>query len=517
MTATGLSAAVAGTDLTAFDRSDVVRGTDGIARYQNRPTSLVEALRATVDRQPGVEALVEVNGSRVTYRQLWDRAASVAAGLRDDGVRSGDRVLIQLPSGLDWAIAFFGVLLAGAVAVPVNPRLTAAEIDYIHEDTGAARLIDGGGLPEGERVPDAPCGPDDPAAIFYTSGTTGRPKGAVTSHANFLTNNETARRVLGIDAPGPDPWRSLVSVPLHHVTGCNSQLLPACEFGGTTVIMPTFDASEFLRVIHDERITALMSVPSVYQLALASRVLPRIDTTVVRSLTYGGAPMQPEVVADIRRAFPNARLGSGYGLTESSSFTAYLPHEQVVRTPEAVGIPVPVVDVALAGPRGDGVGELLVRGPNVVHGYWGKPEATARTFGGGWLRTGDLARIAPDGLVHIVDRVKDMIVRGGENVYSAEVERVFSAHPSVVEVAVVGVDDRLAGERVAAAVVLEAGVADGDVAQLRPIWRFARDQLARHKMPELVAVWSGRLPRNPGGKVNKTVVRESAQWRVAPR
>jgi long-chain acyl-CoA synthetase len=509
-----IDAAVSGTGLTTFDRSGIHRGADGVARYQNRPNSLVESLRATVDRQPDAEAVVELGGERVTYRQLWDRAASVAAGLRDTGVRSGDRVLIRLVNGLDWCTAFFGALLAGAVAVPVNPRLTDPEIAYIHDDAGAAHVIDAAGLPAGRGAPDVTPGPDDTAAIFYTSGTTGRPKGAVTSHANFLTNSETARRVLGIE--GPDPWRSLVSVPLHHVTGCNSQLLPACEFGGTTVIMPSFHAPEFLRVIHEERITALMSVPSVYQMALASSALKRIDTTVVRSLTYGGAPMQPELVARIREGFPKARLGSGYGLTESSSFTAYLPHEEVVRTPDAVGIPVPVVDLALADRRDDGVGELLVRGPNVVHGYWGKPEETARAFAGGWLRTGDLARIGPGGLVHLVDRVKDMIVRGGENVYSAEVERVFCAHPGVVEVAVVAVPDRLAGERVAAAVVLANGSSDGG-AQLRPIWRFARDQLARHKVPELVAVWSGPLPRNPGGKVSKALVRESAQWRVAPR
>jgi acyl-CoA synthetase (AMP-forming)/AMP-acid ligase II len=247
-------------------------------------------------------------------------------------------------------------------------------------------------------------------------------------------------------------------------------------------------------------------------MALTSRELERTDTSLVRSLTYGGAPMAPNVVAGLQAAFPKARLGSGYGLTESASFSAYLPHEQVLLTPDAVGVPVPVVDLALADERPDGVGELLVRGPNVVRGYWRKPQATEQAFADGWLRTGDLARIGPGGVVHLVDRVKDMIVRGGENVYSAEVERVFSAHPDVVEVAVVAVADRLAGERVAAAVVLEQATD-----QLRPIWRFAREQLARHKVPELVAVWAGPLPRNAGGKVNKASVREAARWRVAPR
>ncbi|SHN47306.1 class I adenylate-forming enzyme family protein [Cryptosporangium aurantiacum] len=508
-----------GSDLRAFDRSGIHRGPDGVARYSvsrhgERPESLIHALRATVDREPGTEAIVEVDGPRWTYRQLWDRAAAVAAGLRDDGVRAGERVLVALPSGADWCAAFYGVLLAGAVAVPVNPRSTGPEIAHVRDDAGAVRVLEAGRLPAGRSGPDEPApGANDVAAIFYTSGTTGRPKGAVTTHANFLANTETARRVLGIDqAP---VWRSLVSVPLHHVTGCNSQLLPACEVGGTTVVLPRFDVARFLRTVEDERITALMSVPSVYQLALAARAIDRTDTSAVRSITYGGAPMPPDVVTGLRTAFPKARLGSGYGLTETASFTAYLPHEQVLTAAaDVVGFPVPVVDLALSDPAPDGVGELLVRGPNVVRGYWNNPDATARTFGDGWLRTGDLARIDEDGAVHLVDRAKDMIVRGGENVYSAEVERVFSGHPDVVEVAVVAVPDRLAGERVAAAVVLRPG---DEAPPLRPIWRFVREHLARYKVPDLVAVWRGPLPRNPGGKVDKAAVRATAGWRVAPR
>jgi len=506
-----ITRAVAGTDVEAFDRTGVARGPDGIARYPAPPGSLVEMLCRTVERVPEREAVVEIGGDRLTYRMLWTCAARVAGGLAESGVRPRDRVLIRLPNGIDWCVAFLATQLAGAVAVPVNHRLAEREIEFLRTDSGAAHVLDGSrALPGGRAgAGHLPASPDEPAAIFYTSGTTGRPKGAVTSHANFLANTATARRVLGISED--ELWRGLVSVPLSHVTGANSQFLPACEAGGTTVILPAFDAATFVAALTDERITALMSVPSVYRMVLAGAAA--LDTGRVRTLTYGGAPMAPPLIDRLRDAFPAARLSSGYGLTESSSFAAFLPHERTLARPDTVGLPVPVVDLALAGVADDGVGELLVRGPNVVAGYWGNPEATAAAFVEGWLRTGDLARIEPDGLVQLVDRVKDMIIRGGENIYAAEVERVLMGKPEVTEAAVVGVADPVAGEKVAAAVVLDPAC-DGE---LRPVWRAVRDELARHKVPQLVAVWPGPLPRNAAGKVDKAGVRAAARWRVAPR
>jgi len=492
-----------------FDTSGVERGPDGIKRYTGRPPSLTAMLRRSVDRAPDDEAIVEVGGERVSYRELWDRASRVAGGLRAAGLRPGDRAAIRLGNGLAWVLAFWGCQLAGVVAVPVNTRLTDEEADYVVTDSGASYVFR-----PGEPLPDA--GPhavenlarDDLAAIFYTSGTTGFPKGAMTTHGNFLANCETVRRVMRL--PGSDTaLRNLVSVPLFHVTGCNSQLLPTLELGGATVVMPQFEVGEFLRTTVEERISVLISVPAIYWLAISQPAFADTDVTSVTRVLYGGAPIAPELVRRIKRAFPGARVSNAFGLTETASVTTCLPHEYASEHADSVGFPAPVVDLDLfeRDPR-TGVGELLVRAPNVVAGYWNKPEATRDTFVDGWLHTGDLARIDGQGLVYVVDRVKDMINRGGENVYSVEVENVLATHPAVFEAAVVGVPDEVMGEKVGAVIVPMPGQSPSadDVVAL------CRQQLADFKVPQYVAVRRDPLPRNPGGKVLKPRVRDSVDW-----
>lgn len=492
-----------------FDPSGVERGPDGIKRYTGRPPSLTAMLRRSVDRAPDDEAIVEVGGERVSYRELWDRASRVAGGLRAAGLRPGDRAAIRLGNGLAWVLAFWGCQLAGVVAVPVNTRLTDEEADYVVTDSGASYVFR-----PGEPLPDA--GPhavenlarDDLAAIFYTSGTTGFPKGAMTTHGNFLANCETVRRVMRL--PGSDTaLRNLVSVPLFHVTGCNSQLLPTLELGGATVVMPQFEVGEFLRTTVEERISVLISVPAIYWLAISQPAFADTDVTSVTRVLYGGAPIAPELVRRIKRAFPGARVSNAFGLTETASVTTCLPHEYASEHADSVGFPAPVVDLDLfeRDPR-TGVGELLVRAPNVVAGYWNKPEATRDTFVDGWLHTGDLARIDGQGLVYVVDRVKDMINRGGENVYSVEVENVLATHPAVFEAAVVGVPDEVMGEKVGAVIVPMPGQSPSadDVVAL------CRQQLADFKVPQYVAVRRDPLPRNPGGKVLKPRVRDSVDW-----
>src|SRR4051794_23198029 len=372
-------------------------------------------LRATVEAHPDLEAVVELGGSRLTYRELWDRAARVAGGL---DVSPGDRVAIRLGNGTDWVLAFFGAVMAGAVVVPVNTRFAEEEVKYVLDDSGASFVFEPGSpLPDGEPSVHEDAGPDDLAAIFYTSGTTGFPKGAMTTHANFLSNTETARRVLNL--PDEVGIRNLVSVPLFHVTGCNSQLLVGCETAGTTVIMPAFEVGAFLDAIRDEEISLLTSVPAIYWLAINQPQFADLDVSRVRWVTYGGAPIAPELVRRIMEAFPNARVGNGFGLTESCSIATFLPHEYAESHPDSVGFAAPVVDLDVLDPE-DGAGELLIRAPNIAAGYWNKPEQTAETFVDGWLHTGDVARIDDDGFVYIVDRKKDMINRGGENVYCVE-------------------------------------------------------------------------------------------------
>jgi long-chain acyl-CoA synthetase len=491
-----------------FDESGIVRGADGIARYQNRPRSLVEMLRATVDKLANGEAVVEVGGERLTYRQLWDRSARVAGGLRALGIQPGDRVAIRLGNSSDWCLAFFGIQMAGAIAVPVNTRFAEAEVEYVVKDSGSRYVfMPGQPLPEGPSLVAENLEYKDVAAIFYTSGTTGFPKGAMTTHEGFLSNIETARRVSLLPFDGST--RTLVSVPLFHVTGCNSQFLVACEGCGATVIMPAFNVQSFLQLIADERINTLTSVPAVYWLAMNQPSFREVNTKNIIRVSYGGAPIAPDLVGRIIDAFPNARVGNGFGLTECSSIATFLPHEYARSRPETVGFAAPVVDLKLDGVMpGSDVGELLMRGPNVVKGYWNKPEATAETFAGGWLRTGDMARLDGEGFVQIVDRKKDMVNRGGENVYCVEVENALAAHPAVFEVAVLGVPDTMMGEKVGAAVVLKPGA----TADTGEIIAFAKQHLADFKIPQFVVLRKETLPRNPGGKLLKKQLRESLDW-----
>jgi long-chain acyl-CoA synthetase len=490
-----------------FATTGIVRDDRGVARYTGLPSSLVELLRRAVEANPDGEALVEVDGPRLTYRQLWDRAARVAGGLVAGGVERGDRVAILLPAGVDWVLSFFGIQLAGAVAVPVNTRFAPPEIEYVLADSGSdAVLRPGDPLPDGppHAVDDLTLG--ELAAIFYTSGTTGFPKGAMTSHENFLSNVETALRVKAVDrATGPST-RNLVSVPLFHVTGCNSQLLVQIGLHGTTVVLPVFHVRAFLRTVADERIDLLTSVPAIYALALAQPDFAAYDLKAVSRISYGGAPIAPALVRRIQNAFPNARVGNGFGLTETSSIATFLPHEWAAEHADSVGFAAPVVDLALDAP-GDGVGELLVRGPNVVEGYWNKPEATAAAFVDGWLHTGDLARV-DDGLVRVVDRAKDMINRGGENVYSVEVENALAGAPGVGEAAVVGVPDDVLGEKVGAVIV----PLPGQPFAVEPVLAYLRERLANFKVPQYVALRGEPLPRNPGGKILKRTLRETTGW-----
>ena len=494
-----------------FDMTGVVRGEDGIKRYEGLPRNLVQMFRAAVDRDGAAEAVVETGGGpRLSYASLWDRAARVAGGLRGLGVQRGDRVAIRLGNGVDWVLAFLGAVLADAVVVPVNTRFTEEEANYVVTDSGAAYVFaPGAALPDGDALVVDDAEPSSPAAIFYTSGTTGFPKGAVTSHENFLSNAETCRRALSVDPAG---LRTLISVPLFHVTGCNSQLLVALYVGGTAVIMPVFEVAAFLRAIEEEAIDTMVTVPAIYWLAISQPAFADVDISRVRSVSYGGAPIAPDLVARLAKAFPQARLGNGFGLTETASVSTFLPHEFVAHA-DSVGFPAPVCDVRLDAVAPDGTGELLIRGPNVVSGYWNKPEATADTFIDGWLHSGDAARIDEEGLVYLVDRLKDMINRGGENVYCVEVENALAGAPGVYEAAVLGVPDEMMGEKVGAVIVPMPGIS----LDVPAVLGYLGEHIADFKVPQYVAVSGTPLPRNPGGKLLKRRLREDVDWGAAFR
>jgi acyl-CoA synthetase (AMP-forming)/AMP-acid ligase II len=494
-----------------FDRGGIERDRDGIARYLDRPPSLVELLRLSVDRDASATAIVVLGGQSLSYGELWDRAARVAGGLRDAGIERGDRVAIRLPNGLDWVLAFFGTQLAGATAVPVNTRFTDDEAAYVVDDSGASfTFTDGASPPDGGPIAVEDLRGEDLAAIFYTSGTTGFPKGAMTSHSNFTTNSENSYRCLFTERSEGPAISTLVSVPLFHVTGCNSQLIPVLELGGRVEILTSpLDMDGFFTAVGEHQVNQLVSVPAIYHALIRHPRFQELDVSGVTWVSYGGAPIAESLVHRIMEAFPNARVGNGFGLTETSSLTSFLPHEQAAEHADSVGFAMPVVDLAVDEPDPEtGTGEILVRGPNVVQGYWKKPEATAETFVDGWLHTGDLGRVDGEGLLYIMDRKKDMINRGGENVYSLEVENVLAGAPGVGEVTVVGVPDEMMGEKVGAVIVPATGT-DLDIGA---VVDYSTARLADFKVPQYIVLRTDPLPRNPGGKVLKTKVREESDW-----
>lgn len=472
-------------DRNPFPTVGVSRGSDGIPRYDGLPATLLDMLAEHVDARPDSEALVELGAGRLTYRQLWDRAARVAGGLRAAGVKEGDRVAVRYPAGIDWALAFWGVVMAGGVAVAVNTRSAQPEVDFVLSDSGARLdLAPDAALPDGPPYVTEELGRADVAALFYTSGTTGHPKGVPTTHEAFLTNTENAIRCLRQPRDLGEGMRTLISVPLFHVTGCNSQLLAAARLGGASVIMPTLDLDVLIAALGAERVSVMVTVPAVYSLLLRHSGFAGADVSGVRWVGYGGAPIAPSLVRSVKSAFPHATVFNGYGMTESASLMTVLPDDDAIEHADSVGYAVPSVDLGVI-PFGDDprVGELVTRGANITAGYWNRPEATATTFADGWLHTGDVVRVDDAGRVHLIDRLKDIINRGGENVSSVEVEAVLLAAPGVADACVLGVADDVMGEKVGA--VLFGGDAEIDVPA---VLEHCRGQLADFKVPQYVTV-----------------------------
>jgi acyl-CoA synthetase (AMP-forming)/AMP-acid ligase II len=493
-----------------FDSAGVSRGADGIPRYDELPATLLDMLAEQVDRRPDAEALVELGAGRLTYRQLWDRAARVAGGLRADGVQQGDRVAVRYPAGLDWVLAFWGIVMAGGIAVAVNTRSARPEVEFVLSDSGARVDLDADApLPDGQPYVTEKLGRSDTAALFYTSGTTGHPKGVPTTHEAFLTNTENAVRCLEQPRDLGEAMRTLISVPLFHVTGCNSQLLAATRLGGASVIMPALNLDELIGALTAERISVMVTVPAIYSLLLRHSSFPAVDVSGVRWVGYGGAPIAPSLVRSVKSAFPQATVFNGYGMTETASLMTVLPDRDAVEHADSVGYAVPSVDLGLLPFEGDepGVGELVARGANVTAGYWNRPEATEATFADGWLHTGDVVRVDDAGRVHIVDRLKDIINRGGENVSSVEVEAVLLGAPNVADACVLAVPDDVMGEKVGA--VLFGG---GDDIDVPAVVEHCRGQLADFKIPQFVTVVGTALPRNAGGKLLKGKLREQVRW-----
>jgi len=499
--------------------------------------SLGELLSPALAGHPDATAVVD-GDRRISYKQLEADSNAIAGGLASSfGVKPGDRVAVLLPNGYDFVRSYLGTVKAGAAVVPINVLLQSAEVAHILADSGAVGLITGGPLEGiatavGQKIPSLralittgrggdgftaldelggqPPGSqiDDEshiAAIIYTSGTTGKPKGACLSHGNLLSNVSSCQRVL-LCSEGE---RFLCVLPMFHSFAMTVCVLLPLSVSGTCVSMMRFSPREVLATIAKERVTIFAGVPSMFAVWTQTPVPEDLDLSSWRLAVSGGAALPPAVLQGFEKRF-GMPLVEGMGLTECSPVTTVNPPNGV-RKPGSIGQAVPDVNVRVMDgsgkflPTGE-VGELVVRGPNVMVGYWNMPEATAEAMRGGWLHTGDLGRRDEDGYFYIVDRLKDMIISGGMNVYPREVEDVLYSHPAVAEAAVIGEPHPLRGEVPVAVVKLRDGAPELDP---RDIARFCGERLAAYKVPKDVR-FVEQMPKTATGKVLKRALREAA-------
>jgi len=486
----------------------------------NLAANLLRTAEASPDR-----AALKLDDAVVTYAQLDLASQAVAGLLAQHGVRPGDRVGLMLPNVPHWAVLYYGVLRAGAVVVPMNPLLKEREVAYYLNDSGsklifvwhgfAAEAQAGAKLADAEAISVDPLGflnvlaeatpvpglvdrdDQDTAVILYTSGTTGQPKGAELTNANLLRNVEVSAGDL-VQATADD--MVFGGLPLFHVFGQTCGLNTAVAVGATLTLLPRFDPSKALEVLVRDRVTIFQGVPTMYVAMVNHPDRANYDLSALRICVSGGAAMPVEVMTAFEKEFGCVVL-EGYGLSETSPAASFnLPDK---RRPGSIGTPITGVDFRVVDVQGNEVptgevGEIAIRGHNVMKGYWNKPEQTAAAIKDGWFHSGDLGRKDEDGFYYIVDRKKDMIIRGGYNVYPREIEEVLYEHPAVAEAAVVGVPHAELGEEVAAAVAVKPG----STATAEELRDYVKGQVAAYKYPRIVRILDA-LPKGPTGKILK--------------
>ncbi len=538
--------------------------------YKNAPSSLrhvFEASAAFGDRE-----FLIYEDERVSFAAHARAVEHFAHALKDTyGIRPGDRVAIIMRNYPQWSVAFWAAIMIGAISTPMNSWWIGEELEYGLADSGARvavvdeqiferirghwtnlsdleaiiiardRSEDRGDsrvtsmetaigeagswkdLPARE-LPAAELGPETDATIMYTSGTTGKPKGALATHRAIISNifNSLAcqarmfiRRGEMPPEPDPDEQRStLLAIPFFHATGAFAVLAPAMMQANKIVTMYKWDTGKALEIIQKERITAVGGVPAIAWQILEHPDRDKYDLSSITAVSYGGAPSAPELVTTIRKTFRDAAIGNGWGMTETCATATLNIGEDYVNRPTSAGAAPPAVELKTVRADGsetetDEVGELWVRGPMNCKLYWQKPEATATTFVDGWVITGDLAKIDDEGFLYLVDRAKDMLIRGGENIYSSEVENALYDHPAVMDAAVVGIPHKVLGEEVGAIVQLKPGKSASED-ELRA---HVAGQLAAFKVPVEILFQDEPLPRNANGKILKMELRE----RFTPR
>jgi long-chain acyl-CoA synthetase len=493
--------------------------------------NLASLLTESAQRDPGHVAL-KLDDLQLTYEQLNGATMHLAGLLRSHGVDAGDRVGIMLPNVPYFPVCYYGVLRSGGIVVPMNVLLKRREVAFYLKDSGAKLLFAWHGFAEdakggaddagaecilvtpgefeqsvGAAEPDAgiaDTADDDTAVILYTSGTTGTPKGAELTHANLSRNAEGSRNLFGLGSEA----MTLGALPLFHSFGQTCGLNATIGGGGTLTLIPRFDPGKALEIIQRDRVNIFQGVPTMYGAMLHYPDREQFDTSTLQLCASGGSAMPVELLRGFEEAF-GCKILEGYGLSESSPVASF-NHADRERKPGSIGTPIAGVRMRVVDEDGHEVaqgevGEIVISGYNVMKGYWHRPDATVETIRDGWLYTGDMGYVDEDGYFFIVDRKKDMIIRGGYNVYPREIEEVLYEHPDVREAAVLGVPHDEYGEEVGAAVVLKDG-ADTTPDELRA---FVKEQVAAYKYPRQVWIIDD-LPKGPTGKILKREIEPPA-------
>lgn len=498
--------------------------------FKSRPQDVFELLEHGMSGNLDKEAVVHDN-ARMTYEQLFGSVEIAAIGLQKAGVTTGSRVGLLLNNSTEYVALIFAVLRLGAIVVPLNVRESPNEIQYILNDCGAEYLvyhhkledrvpsndvltsmrktimIPDSGEPfsvfetAASKLPEVKANEQDIAIILYTSGTTGKPKGAMISHINFI--HSVMHYQFAMQMTKDD--RSILTVPMSHVTGLVGLVGTVLSVGATLIIMSEFSADKFIKLISKERMTHTVIVPAMFNLCLINPDFQKANLSSWRVSGYGGAIMPEETLAKITKAIPSLKLINCYGATETTSPAAMMPPQYAAERIDQVGLPVPCSEIFVADKNGcevepGNLGEIWISGAMVVSGYWNNLEATNKEFVGGFWRSGDIGSIDDKGFLKIVDRIKDVINRGGYKVFASEVENVILGFPGVVESAVVASPCPVLGERVHGFVVLNEKI---NTAELQD---YCRTRLADYKVPEKIEVLNA-LPRNANGKILKRSLR----------
>jgi long-chain acyl-CoA synthetase len=480
---------------------------------------------------------LKLDDAVVTYAMLDEASARVAALLRDKGVEPSDRVGIMLPNVPYFAVAYYGVLRAGGVVVPMNVLLKGREVKFYLEDPQAKLVFAWHDFAEAAEKGAADAGTecilvrpgefeelvaqheplaevaerddDDTAVILYTSGTTGTPKGAELTHSNLRRNVEASRNLFDLTSADT----TLGALPLFHSFGQTCSLNTTLAGGGTLTLIPRFDPAKALEIIARDDVTVFMGVPTMYSAILHDEHADGADTSSLRVCVSGGSAMPGELMREFEEKF-DCTILEGYGLSETSPVASF-NHPDRERKAGSIGTPIDGVEMKVVDDDGNEVapgevGEIVIKGHNVMKGYWRKPDATREAIRDGWFHSGDMAKVDDDGYFFIVDRKKDLIIRGGYNVYPREIEEVLYEHPAVREAAVVGVPDDDLGEEVGAAIVLK----DGEEADAEALQAHVKAEVAAYKYPR--KIWFlDELPKGPTGKILKREIEVPAEVRSA--